>query len=236
MDKVFTIRYRFLISENREERFSIDIDEKTLELVRRPLTEIPFWAKIDYHQCPNCTLKPEQSSYCPLCLSIAPIVGRFETMLSYDVVSIEVETKERRMVQKTTVQRALCSLMGLVMAVSGCTHTAYFKPMARFHLPLSTEEETVYRASSMYLLAQFYIRESGGTADAGMEGLKGIYMNLQQVNMAIAKRLRAATSTDSTVNAVIMLDMFAKSMPYNIDDSMEVMRYLFQGYLKKGKG
>jgi hypothetical protein len=33
------------------------------------------------------------------------------------------------------------------------------KPMARFHLPLASEEETIYRATTMYLLAQYFLRE-----------------------------------------------------------------------------
>jgi hypothetical protein len=35
------------------------------------------------------------------------------------------------------------------------------------------------------------------------------------------------------VNAVILLDMFAKSMPLAIDDSLEEIRYLFKPYLSR---
>lgn len=232
MPSTFSIQYLFMTPGNREERFSIDIDSETLELIRRPPEKVPSWAEMDFHQCPNCPLSMSDYFYCPLCLGISPIVGQFEAILSYDTVEIEVKTNERRFIQETTVQRGLSALMGLVMAVSGCPHTAFFKPMARFHLPFSTEEETAYRVSSMHMLAQYYIKELSGNTEIGLGGLSNIYQNIHHVNMSIAKRLRAATSTDSSVNAVVMLDMFTKSIPYNIDESMEVIRYLFRAYLE----
>ena len=58
------------------------------------------------------------------------------------------------------------------MATSGCPHMDFFKPMARFHLPLANAEETVYRATSMYLLAQYFLQREGKEADMELEGLK----------------------------------------------------------------
>ncbi len=230
MDLVLSIQYRFLVCADRPMQFSVNIDRQTLELVRPPIPAPPFWTALDYFRCPNCPLDAADNPHCPLCLALAPVVDRFGGILSCDAVDVEVETGERRIFQNTTVQRALGSLIGLIMAVSGCPHTAFFKPMARFHLPLATEEETIYRASSMYRLAQYYIRMSGGSSDAGLEGLKRIYKNIHQVNMAVAKRIRDATRTDSSINAVIILDMFTKSVPYDIDDSMASIRNLFEEY------
>jgi hypothetical protein len=149
-------------------------------------------------------------------------------------VDVEVETCERKILQSTTAQRALGSLMGLIMAVSGCPHMAFFKPMARFHLPLATAEETIYRASSLYLLSQYCTRTAGGGNDFGLAGLKSIYENIHHVNMAVAKRIRGATQADSSINAVIILDMFTKSVTYDIDDQMASIRNLFGGYRGNG--
>jgi hypothetical protein len=162
-----------------------------------------------------------------------PVVDRFDGNISCDVVDVEVAAGDRRILQNTTLQRALGSFMGLIMAVSGCPHTAFFKPMARFHLPLATEEETIYRALSMYRLAQYYTCMTGGSNDSGLEGLKRIYENLHKVNVAVAKRIRGATRTDSSINAVIVLDMFTKSVPYDIDDKMASIQNLFGGYLEQ---
>jgi hypothetical protein len=123
--------------------------------------------------------------------------------------------------------------MGLVMATSGCPHTAFFKPMARFHLPLASEEETVYRATSMYLLAQYFLKKEGQNADLELKGLREIYHNMHTVNTAIAERLRGASETDSTVNAIVLLDMYALTLPYVIDESLEEIRHLFRPFLMK---
>jgi hypothetical protein len=107
----------------------------------------------------------------------------------------------------------------------------FFKPMARFHLPLATDEETAYRAVSMYLLAQYFVRQMQGEGDFDLNGLRDIYKNTQLINRSIADRLRAATEADSSVNAVVALDMFAKGVVYFIDESLEDIRYLFAPYL-----
>jgi hypothetical protein len=226
----FFIKYRLVMENGNTEEFLFDIDAHSLELVAQPTDPIPFWTNLDFHQCPNCPLSVSDRSDCPLCLRLAPIVARFSGILSHNSVTLEVETQERTIRQSTSMQRALGSMMGMVIAVSGCPHTTYFKPMARFHLPLSTEEETVYRAVSMYLLAQYFLRASGGTCDLDLNGLRDIYAEMHQVNLAILKRMTAAITADSSVNAVIILDTFAKCVPYVIDESLEELEYLFQAY------
>ena len=83
----------------------------------------------------------------------------------------------------------------------------------------------------MYLLAQYFMKKSGRTADLELEGLTRIYDNMQIVNTAVVERLRAATKTDSSINAIVILDNFAKSLPYAIEKSLEDIRYLFSSYL-----
>jgi hypothetical protein len=102
--------------------------------------------------------------------------------------------------------------------------------MARFHLPLASEEETAYRVASMYLLAQHFVGEAGG-APEGLEGLTRMYDAVHKVNVAVSKRLRAATKTDSSVNALVMLDLFAIGIPFGIDEALSKIRALFGGYL-----
>lgn len=121
--------------------------------------------------------------------------------------------------------------MGLVIASSGCPHTAFFKPMARFHLSLSNGEETAYRVTSMYLLSQYFMKKEGKQADFSLQGLTQLYENVQQVNCAIAERLRAASEADSVLNAIVILDTYAQTVPYMIEDSLDNIRYLFFPYL-----
>jgi hypothetical protein len=176
-------------------------------------------------------LPAQTHDYCPAAAALDELVARGGEMASFQQMRVEVETPERTVSSNTTAQRGYSALMGLLMAVSGCPHTAFFKPMARFHLPLASEEETVYRAVSMYLLAQYFRRCQGLDAEAGLNGLRDLYQNIGKVNKGMADRLRAASREDSTVNALILLDMLARAVPFVIEDSLEDVRHLFSAYL-----
>lgn len=228
--ETITIRYYFTLPEGVREAFDLQFDAQTLELVGTIPDVMPSWTKLDFHQCPNCPLTPDTHPHCPLAAHLVNIVERCEGLFSYSAIQVDVMTAERFITQETTVQRGMSSLMGLVMATSGCPHMAFFKPMARFHLPFASAEETVYRATSMYLLAQYFLYKEGRNADLDLTGLGQIYHNIEVVNIAVAKRLRAATEADSAVNAIILLDIYTKAIPVVIEESLEEIRYLYAPY------
>jgi hypothetical protein len=163
--------------------------------------------------------------------SLVDIVSRFENVLSYDLLDLTVITDERRVFQRTTAQKAISSLVGILFPTSGCPHTAFFKPMVRFHLPLSSEEETIFRATGMYLLGRYFISREGGSETFNLNGLKQIYDNIHTVNIHIAERLRSATRKDSSINAIILLDVFAHTLTFVIEDQLEEIKHLFSPYL-----
>jgi hypothetical protein len=227
--ETITIQYRFTLLD-RSENFDVVLDARKIELINDSEKLYPKWVNLDFYQCPNCPDDVLQTPHCPLSANIFRIVTRFAHTMSFNEVHLEVITAERVISQVTTVQRALCSLMGLVIAASGCPHTRFFKPMARFHLPLSSGEETIYRMTSMYMLAQYFQTKNGLVPDFEMKGLEKICHNIEIVNAAISNRLRAASKTDSVVNAVILLDLFAKALPWAIEASLEEVGYLFNPY------
>ena len=225
--ETFNIQYKFTLPDTSSETFNLQFDPEDLVLLNNMPSTLPSWTDLDFFQCPNCVLDPDLYTYCPLSANLVSIVRRFKGLLSFDKVTIDVSTAERTVSQKTTVQRGISSLMGLIIATSGCPHTAFFRPMARFHLPLSSKQETIYRATSMYLLAQYFLNKEKNQADLELDGLKQIYENAQIVNISIAERLRAASDSDSSVNAITLLDMYAQSLPFAISDSLEDIKYLF---------
>jgi hypothetical protein len=228
-----TIRYYFTLPEGVREVFNLQLDAQGLELVGTMPEAMPSWTKLDFHQCPNCPLTPDTHPHCPLAAHLVDIVERFEGLVSYSEIQVDVMTAERFVTQETTVQRGMSSLMGLVMATSGCPHMAFFKPMARFHLPFASAEETVYRATSMYLLAQYFLHKEGHHADLALTGLREIYNNIEVVNVSVAKRLRTATEADSAINAIILLDIYTKAIPVVIEESLEDIRYLFAPFFRE---
>lgn len=230
MDPI-NIKYIFRWPDAREDSYELVLDGTTLDIVSPRPAEIPQWAMLDFNKCPSCPLDAGSSPYCPLAVALVGLNSGFAHLVSYEKVHVVVVTAERTVMKDTSAQQAISSLMGLISSCSGCPHTRFFKPMARFHQPFATGLETIYRASSMYMLAQYFLKTEGKEADSGLAGLNNIYRNLHEVNIHCAMRLRHDASSDSTVNAVVLLDMFAKSMPYAIEESLEELGHLFHHFL-----
>jgi hypothetical protein len=214
--------------------YDLHIDEDRLRLVDQRRDPPPFWTILNFFQCPHCPLTVDIEPHCPLALNLVGIVQRLDHLLSYEKVQVVVVTRERVITQKTTAQSGISSLMGLVIAASGCPLTDFLKPMARFHLPFANEKETIWRAVSTYLLAQYFHKTSGGKPDLDLKGLGKIYDDIEKMNVAIAKRLRAASKKDSAVNALVHLDVFAKHLTLPIEASLEKIRYLFENIRSHG--
>ncbi len=231
----YNIIYRFQLADNDVETVGLQLDENSLELKDDYVANTPEWAKLRYNQCPNCPLKPAESPNCPVAKHLARYTHMFDKVQSFDKIKLVVKTKQRMTTQNTTAQKAISGFIGLVMATSGCPHTAYFRPMARFHLPLADEMETIYRAVSMYLLAQYFRDKNDQPADWSVRGLRKIYENISVVNQGIGSRLKAATKTDSSLNAIANLDMYTKVIPDMIDESLFEIQGLFEVYLNLNK-
>lgn len=223
------IRYRFVLPDGSHERFDLFFDTQNFRLLNPQPAELPFWTELAFHQCENCPLKPADTPRCPVAVQLVGVIERLERVVSYDQVRVDVRTTERLVSQETTAQQALSSLLGLIMAASDCPHTTFLRPMARFHLPLSSESETIFRAAAAYALAQM-LRANGETTislDTAFAGLKASYAQLHKVNRGVARRLGAATSKDPARNALVLLDAYTTLLPEAIDQSLAEMRPLF---------
>ena len=219
--------YRFQFPDGRSE---------SLDAAATPAQSgLPAWTELAFHQCANCPLSAADSERCPMAVRLVPLVTLFEKVRSYDDVTAQVESEERTVIRRTSVQKVLRSLMGLLSASSDCPRIEFLKPMAHYHLPFSSNEETIFRVVSTYLLAQHFLRQQGRPADPGLEGLKAYYRELQQVNQGMAARLGAIRDTqgDSSVNALVLLDLFAQSLPDSIDAQLEELKPAFQEFLAK---
>lgn len=223
-------RYTLTFEDGSSRDLLLEIDAGSETLVAPPPEAPPFWSKLDYQQCENCPLSVERSPFCPVAINLISLIEWSGTLVSYTNVKVEVVTTERSVSGETTLQRALSSILGLIMATSPCPHTEFLKPMAHFHLPLASAEETVYRTTSMFLLAQYFLHKDGREARLELDRLSDIYEQLQIVNRALTRRFKAASSQDATVNAIIVLDLLSQSVTWSIEDGLEDLRYLFKRY------
>ena len=225
--KEIKINYEFDFGDDCA-TFEICLDPKTLLRIDTTTTDAPEWTKLEFHQCPDCPVAKDEHPYCPVALNLIPLIEKCGGLASYDEATIKITTNERQYSKHTTVQRGISSLLGLLMATSACPHMNFLRPMARFHLPFASDVETTYRAVSTYLMFQYYQTHAGKGHDLDLEGLSAIYKNLQSVNRAFSNRLKAACSQDAAVNAVVLLDLFAKDIPYSIEEKLEELGYLFE--------
>ncbi len=161
------------------------------------------------------------------------MIDRFANLVSYDQLRVVVETEERAVSANLSAQQGLASLIGLIMASSGCPRTAVFRPMARFHLPFSSETETAYRVAAMYLMARHFAAEEGAQPEPGLGGLARVYEGLHQVNKGMAQRLRAASRQDAIVNAIVLLDVLVTLVPIAIDELLGEIKPAFAALLRE---
>jgi hypothetical protein len=227
----FVLIYRFSLPDGRERVFPLQLSGDSAELLPASTKDAPDWTKLEVNQCSGCPLSAAKVSHCPAALQMAGLIDAFSDVVSFDRVGVTVQTDERSVSSQLSAQQAVASFMGLVMAASGCPRTAVFRPMARFHLPFSSETETAYRVASMYLLAQYYAAAEGGDADVLLKRLEEVYAGIHAVNRGMAQRLRAATRQDAIVNAVVLLDVNTSLMPVAIHEILDEMKPAFEALL-----
>lgn len=187
---------------------------------------LPEWTKLSFHRCKHCTLPEGEHTHCPLAVSMTELVDDSKSSLSHDNVSLNVISAHRQITVDTTLQRALSSLLGLVMATSACPSMRFFRPMARFHLPVSTQDETMFRVISTYMMARFFLNGGMGEHD-NFATLVALYRDLREINMQIAKRIQSAENHDAATNAVVLLHVLTCVLPLSMDESLHELRLLF---------
>lgn len=223
-----TIRYRFHLSPQASEEICLDFDRRSFLLRLPPVAAEAEWAALDFHRCGHCPLDPVQSPSCPFARALSRFITRFDRHYSYENAVVEVETERRTVVAHGALQEGLSSLVGLIGATCGCPHLAFFRPMAHFHLPFASEEETLCRVFSLHLLGQVIQGGDDGATAASLAGLQASYEAASRVNSGMAERIRAAFSKDAVVNGLIILDTFAQAVPYVLREKLEELRYLFE--------
>ena len=227
MTQELHIRYRFDLPDGSKRHVDLNFAAADFRLSNPTPIDPPFWTELKFSQCANCPLSTDKHAHCPAALHMAPAVESLKALVSFDVVGVTVTQAERTVHAETTAQQAMSSVLGLIMATSGCPWTDRLRPMARFHLPFASEAETVYRTVCMFLLA----RELVGVGEAhGFARLTDLYENLHVVNRDMSRRLGAATRTDPARNAMALLDSYTTLLPAALESSLQELKPLFDAW------
>jgi hypothetical protein len=82
-----------------------------------------------------------------------------------------------------------------------------------------------------YLLGQFMRSKQSLPADFALAQIPELFHNRHRVNLGLAARMRQALSTDSGVNALVLLDVLACETLSQFEELEETLQPVFQHYL-----
>lgn len=228
------VAYRFLFDGGREEHFTLqfDADDLSLQSGLGDQMEKP-WMALSNHQCEGCTLNEREHPLCPVAANLAGMVSPFRDDLSYTEVEVEVLFRERKISKRCDLQQGIRSMMGLVMATSGCPLLDKLRPMAYLHQPFATMEETLFRSLSSYLVAQFLRLTREESYQFELEGVRQLFHDITQTNERFAKRIQSIGGRDANINALLGLDATVKIGGMSMDEEwLKKIEPLFAGFTR----
>lgn len=220
-----TITYEFFGDVDDKKTLSVD---PTRQARYRPSHTPAEWTKLGHCQCSNCPLDTSETDYCPAALDMEPVVEAFRGQKAFQKMPIRVHTENRTYEKYTTVEEGLRSLLGLVMASSGCPHLSRLRPMAMHHLPFASANEFIMRSVSLYLLQQYFNKRDGEEVDWELEGLVERNEELQLINHALWQRIHSICEQDSNLKALLNFFSMASSVTSSLDTQLQQVRGHFE--------
>lgn len=218
------IKYTFEFQGSKKLEYTLNFDEQN-QLMGKDNGKIKDWTRLDFNQCKNCPLSVDDYIQCPVAKNIDEIVEETKDKVSYEKAYVTVETPERVYAKNCDTQEGLLSLFGLIMPTSGCPHLDWFRPLARFHLPFSTLEETMFRVLALRLVGHFL--DSDDLDKVDLDYVKKQYSAVEVVNLDFIGRMHTYCKGDADVNAVAALDLFAKLFQFEQESDFKSLRSIF---------
>ncbi|MEZ4873679.1 MAG: hypothetical protein R2827_15850 [Bdellovibrionales bacterium] len=182
----YIIKYVFKYEGAEDLVVPIKLKKDTLELDLEGKAISREWTKLNFNKCSCCPLNEADHPECPAAMGMSTFLEKFANNISHVDTKVAVITPERTYYKETSLQNGIYGIMGLVLATSGCPIFHPLKPMARFHLPFSTVDETLARALSFYLLKRYFQHKRGEEIDpTDMNDLDQTYANIDKVNQGL---------------------------------------------------
>jgi hypothetical protein len=228
------IEYVFQIKDHDDKKFRVVLDKNTLIAKSPAGSTEQDWTRLNFAKCEICPLSSRQVRNCPIAYNISGLATEFSQFYSIHESLITVNVAERSYVKKDTVQQGLRSILGIYLATSGCPHMEILKPMARFHLPFASVEETIYRHSCNFLLGQFFEFLDKGQMELNMQKLIDKYDDINVVNTGICNRIERITAGDANKNALIILNVIGLMLKMELEGNLKSLKYLFKKSRKTG--
>jgi len=230
--------YIFEFNTPNEQKYNLYFDESSMTITDKSFegqTESSMqWAELEFNKCKHCPLSSEDNKYCPTARALGRVAHKFSNVKSFTETKVAVVTADRTYLKHTSTQDALQSIFGLIMATSGCPHLNFLKPMARFHLPFASLNETMVRILSFYFVKQYFNQNDNNNTTAkastpfSLDSLSNAYDKVTIVNSHLIERLRSLGKGDADLNAVIILDSFASMLSYHASENFSEIQPFFK--------
>lgn len=217
-----TIEYQFIFDQESDKEYHYVVEQNGDLGKGFKKTANAQWTLLNNSKCSNCPLNDEER--CPAAVSIEQIVDDFRSLPGYKKATIRVKTRERTVEKYTGLEEGVRSLMGLVMANSGCPILSKLKPMATTHLPFSSQNEFIIRSVGTYLLRQYYRFHDGKEVDWELDGLIQLNQQLQLVNQAMWQRIHDACEGDSNLKALLSFFALSSSVSYSLESQLQKLK------------
>ena len=224
----YVIFYEFRFKDNIKKQFRVSLDPKDISIIHPEPVSKSDWMRLENQQCECCPLSVRTYPYCPVAINIGELTEEFKDMVSYEKCLVRCTTKERTYLKNTSLMEGLASIFGVIIATSQCPIMSFFKPMARFHLPFSTTQETVFRVTSIYMLRQYFNRKKNLPPDLDLKILEEHYRKVRQVNKGLIARLNTIIANDADKNAINILFSISQILSREISYNLSSVEYLFE--------
>jgi hypothetical protein len=217
------IEYRVTLDDNHQFSYRIELDRAY------PVAAVqaaPAWTRLGHQQCSNCPLSKDNFSHCPAAVDLHRVIEDFQGLPAFKKASVWVRTPEREYTKLVSLEEALRSLLGVIMATSACPILGKLRPMAHNHLPFASNQEFTLRTVSLYLSRQYFNFREGRHADWELKGLVRMFQQLQLVNQAFWQRIHDTCEGDSNLKAFLTFFSMSSSMSYSLETQLQKIRPL----------
>ena len=215
------IEYRIILDDEHEFSYRIQPDRA---YDRALAVGAPAWTRLEHQQCSNCPLSRNEYSHCPTAVDLHRVIEDFQGLPAFTRAMVWVRTPEREYHKLVSLEEALRSLLGVIMATSACPTLARLKPMAQQHLPFASNQEFILRAVSLYLARQYFNFREGRRPDWELRGLVRMFQHLRLVNQAFWQRIYATCASDSNLKAFLSFFSMASSMTVSLETQLQKIR------------
>ena len=214
LDNLLTIRF-----ENGEEK-AWNIKMTITGSFQQPaLEENPKWAQLEIHKCPFCTLRNNNSKYCPAAESLASTLFTLKDHNSYEPVTARiVDSAGRSTTVNWPLQEVGSIFVQLAVFSSECPIGLQFKPLLKDLRPFATNEEL-----SKHLISKFLLKHRGKVERAR----KDILQKMEPIRVIfsqLSRRLASDSGGDAMANSIVRLDAFALNISLYIEEVLEQVK------------